>query len=122
MSMASILGNGLGNMFRLAMALAVAYMLLPAERDNFSTQTPKVVTAGAATPSEVTAFDGMAAAQEIYSDLSMFCQRNEKTCDTAKKLALQVDVFLSENLDKLGKSSKSGNPVAPDQVTTSSIN
>ena len=104
------------------MALSVAYMLLPNQDEMAQEHPPRVITSASLTAPQITAFDGIEAAQEIYTDVSGFCSRNEKTCETAVNLTLKAEAFLQENLSKLGNAPDATMNRVPDRITTSSVN
>ena len=104
-------------MFRLAMALFAAYLLLP---ENLRTETGAPAAMSESHVAEVAAIDALGAAHSVYSDISGFCERNLEACETGKAVASIVVQKVRAGVSEFASGPKG--EVAPmDQTLTGSI-
>jgi len=100
-------------MFRLALALTLAVMLIPADK------IPDRSNAVQSNAVQVGTFDTLSAAKSVYDDVRGFCQRNQEACATGDALLGQfkdkaysgmIAVYVQDN-----------DTVTPDQTVTGSL-
>lgn len=104
-------------MFRLAMALFAAYLLLP---ENLRTETGAPATVSENHVAEVAAIDALGAAHSVYADISGFCERNLEACETGKAVASIVVQKVRAGVSEFASTPKP--EAAPmDQTLTGSI-
>ena len=98
-------------MFRLAIALFIAVMLLPT--DEVGDRTASI---------EVSTLEGLNAIKSVYDDLSGFCERNYETCVTGNALIGQAETKVRQSLGVLSSSIAENKPAKSDALLTGSIN
>ena len=105
-------------MFRLIIALGVAFLLLPAD---LVTEKPESFSAAVAS-AEFDSMDTLNAILSTYDDVAGFCDRNVETCATGKAMINHAVIVASSSISQF--SSNTGNAVVPettDPVATGSI-
>ena len=105
-------------MFRLIIALGIAFLLLPAD---LVTEKPEEFSAAVAS-AEFDSMDTLNAILSTYDDVAGFCDRNVETCETGKAMINHAVVVASSSISRL--SAGTGNNAAietTDPLATGSI-
>ena len=100
-------------MFRLLIALGVAYMLLPKQVQQIGDP--------AAEPLQISAGDTLSAVQSVYNDVAGFCDRNPETCVTGAAIISELESKARAGLASLGEKNSAGTVETPDEVKTGSV-
>jgi len=105
-------------MFKLAIALGVAFALMP-ENVRFSAENENTTE----TKIEVSTYDTLNAAHSLYEDIAGFCERNQETCLTGQALAQKITGQARAAINQFAASSSANNNhQIKDDVVTGSIN
>ena len=105
-------------MFRLIIALGVAFLLLPAD---LVTEKPESFSAAVAS-AEFDSMDTLNAILSTYDDVAGFCDRNVETCATGKAMINHAVIVANSSISQFSKTVENeAVSEASDPVTTGSI-
>ena len=105
-------------MFRLIIALGVAFLLLPAD---LVTEKPEKFSAAVAS-AEFDSMDTLNAILSTYEDVASFCDRNVETCATGKAMINHAVIVANSSISQFSKTVENeAVSEASDPVTTGSI-
>lgn len=102
-------------MFRLALALTLAVMLIPADK------IPDRTNAVQSNAVQVGTFDTLSAAKSVYDDVRGFCQRNQEACATGDALLGQFKDKAYSGLQMIAVYVQDNDAATPDQTITGSL-
>ena len=106
-------------MFKLIIALGVAFLLLPAD---LVTEKPEDFSAAVALAAEFDSMDTLNAILSTYEDVASFCDRNVETCATGKAMINHAVIVANSSISQFSKTVENeAVSEASDPVTTGSI-